>query len=154
MDLPIPVVEPVPLSFYPPSTSTTVMYVVELLGSLISTLVRSSTVYQDTFIHRPWVELMSHAGLSITHGAPGGRNHIWTYAGASRNLSPDRVTVPVLRIQEYLLLPTWENITTVRVLHSIPLLTHLAGTQTILYGTMRTVIQEAIAVIPHVLLGL
>jgi hypothetical protein len=60
----------------------------------------------------------------------------------------------VLKSQEDVLLPTWENIITVRVLHRIPLLFHNTGTQTIPYGTMRTVIQEAIVVIPHVLLGL
>ena len=64
------------------------------------------------------------------------------------------VTAPVPSYLVHLLLRLLVTIITARVLHSIPLLLHLAGTQTIPYGTMRTVIQEAIAVMPHMLLGL
>ena len=64
------------------------------------------------------------------------------------------LTSPVLSHLVHLLLRLLVTIITVRVLHSISLLVHLAGIQTIPYGTIKTVIQEAIAATPHVLLGL
>ena len=64
------------------------------------------------------------------------------------------VTAPVPSHLVHLLLRLLVSIITVRVLQSINLLLQSAGIPTIPYGTMRTVIQEAIAVIPHVLLGL
>ena len=73
--------------------------------------------------------------------------------GASKKQDQVVVTAPVPSHLVHLLLRLLVTIITVRVLHSIPLLVH-AGIQTIPYGTMRTVIQEAIAVIPHVLLAI
>ena len=94
------------------------------------------------------------SGLSITHGPPGVAPIYGHMLEASKKQHHMIVTAPVPSHLVHLLLPLLMSIITVRVLHSIPLLVHLAGIQTIPYGTMRTVIQEAIVVIPHVLLGL
>jgi hypothetical protein len=128
------------------------MYVVELSGSLITVLVHFITVY--TVFQKHWTELMSQVcpSLMVYQVVAPTYGHMLV---ATKNKIVWLVStiVPVLKSQDKVLLLTLENITTVKVLHHIALMI-AAGTQTIPYGTMRTVIQEAIVVIPHVLLGL
>ena len=143
-----------PLSSSPPSITSTVMYVVELSGSLTMHLVLFDTVIQNTVSFRPLMKLMSQVcpSLMVYQVVAPTYGHMLV---ATKNKIVWLVStiVPVLKSQDKVLLLTLENITTVKVLHHIALMI-AAGTQTIPYGTMRTVIQEAIAVTPHVLLGL
>ena len=114
--------------------------------------------FQSSQPGKGWTQTLDGAyvsGLSITHSAPGSRTHIWTYAGGLQESISSTCNCPYAKYPGQSP-PSYvgEHYSTARVLHSIPLLTHLVGIPTIPYGTMRTVIQEAIAVIPHVLLGL
>ena len=146
MGLPILVVKLVPLSPSPPSTTSTVMYVVELSASLTCILVHFIIVKLEAVCQQLWMELMLWVcpTLTVHQVVAPMYGHMLE---ATKKQDHILVTAPVPSHLVPLLLRLLVSIITVRVLHSIALLI-IAGTQTIPYGTMRTVIQEAIAVYP------
>jgi hypothetical protein len=73
---------------------------------------------------------------------------------ASKSLPHMIVTVPVLRTLVQVLLLSLAKTITVKVLQSIALHHDISGIQAIPCGTMKVALKEAIAVIPHELLGL
>ncbi len=44
----------------------------------------NSEIFRGTSSEGPYVD-----GISITHGAPGSRSHIWTFASGNNDIGPD-----------------------------------------------------------------